>query len=49
MIQILRNMQNRRKADWILNGGIDEEWDSYLKKNGEVRAFRLPFDQAKIF
>ena len=22
----------REKADWILNGGIDEEWDSYLKK-----------------
>jgi putative aldouronate transport system substrate-binding protein len=22
----------QKKADWILNGGIDEEWDSYLKK-----------------
>ena len=32
MIQILRNMQNRRKQIGILNGGIDEEWDSYLKK-----------------
>lgn len=20
------------KASWILNGGIDEEWDGYLKK-----------------
>ncbi len=25
-------MQNRKKADWILNGGIEEEWDSYLEK-----------------
>ena len=25
-------MRNRKKADWILNGGIDKEWDSYLKK-----------------
>ena len=32
MIQILRNMQNRRKQIGYLNGGIDEEWDSYLKK-----------------
>ena len=23
---------NQKKAEWILNGGIDEEWDSYLKK-----------------
>lgn len=30
MIPILKNMQN--KADWILNGGIEEEWDSYLEK-----------------
>ena len=22
----------QKKADWILNGGIDKEWDSYLKK-----------------
>ncbi|NRT73226.1 extracellular solute-binding protein [Clostridium beijerinckii] len=22
----------RKKAEWILNGGIDEEWDSYLKE-----------------
>ena len=25
-------MRNKKKADWILNGGIDKEWDSYLKK-----------------
>ena len=24
--------ENQKKADWILNGGIDKEWDSYLKK-----------------
>ncbi len=23
---------NQKKAEWILNGGIDKEWDSYLKK-----------------
>ena len=22
----------QKKADWILNGGIEKEWDSYLKK-----------------
>lgn len=22
----------RKKAEWILNGGIDEEWDAYLKE-----------------
>ena len=32
MIQILRKYAEQKKADWILNGGIDEEWDSYLKK-----------------
>ena len=21
----------QKKADWILNGGIEKEWDSYLK------------------
>ena len=45
----IKKYAEQKKADWILNGGIDEEWDSYLKKNGEVRAFRLPFNQAKIF
>lgn len=25
-------MRSRKKADWILNGNIEEEWDSYLKK-----------------
>ena len=24
--------RNRKKADWILNGGIEKEWDSYLEK-----------------
>jgi len=32
MIRISRNMRNRKNADWILNGGIEEEWDSYLDK-----------------
>lgn len=22
----------RKRAEWILNGGIDAEWDSYLKE-----------------
>ena len=22
----------QKKADWILNGGIEKEWDSYLEK-----------------
>ena len=45
----IKKYAEQKKADWILNGGIDEEWDSYLKKTGEVQAFRLPFNQAKIF
>lgn len=31
MIPILK-ICGAEKADWILNGGIDKEWDSYLKK-----------------
>ena len=25
-------MPKQKKADWILNGGIEKEWDSYLEK-----------------
>ena len=28
----IKKYAEQKKADWILNGGIDEEWDSYLKK-----------------
>lgn len=27
---------NQKKADWILNGGVEKEWDSYLKKVEEL-------------
>ena len=28
----IKKYAEQKKADWILNGGIDKEWDSYLKK-----------------
>ena len=28
----IRKYVEQKKADWILNGGIEEEWDSYLQK-----------------
>ena len=28
----IKKYAEQKKADWILNGGIDEEWDSYLQK-----------------
>lgn len=28
----IKQFAEQKKAEWILNGGIDEEWDSYLKK-----------------
>ncbi len=28
----IQKYAEQKKADWILNGGIEEEWDSYLKK-----------------
>ena len=31
-VSLLCDQAEQKKADWILNGGIDEEWDSYLKK-----------------
>lgn len=31
----IRKYAEQKKADWILNGGIEEEWDSYLEKMEE--------------
>ena len=28
----IKKYAEQKKADWILNGGIEKEWDSYLKK-----------------
>ena len=28
----IKKYAEQKKADWILNGGIEEEWDSYLEK-----------------
>ncbi|MGL6201641.1 MAG: ABC transporter substrate-binding protein [Lachnospiraceae bacterium] len=28
----IKSYVEQKKADWILNGGIEEEWDSYLEK-----------------
>ena len=28
----IKKYAEQKKADWILNGGIEEEWDDYLKK-----------------
>ena len=32
VMDLIMKTAEQKKADWILNGGIDEEWDSYLKK-----------------
>ena len=28
----IKKYAEQKKADWILNGGIEKEWDSYLDK-----------------
>lgn len=28
----IKKYAEQKKADWILNGGIEEEWDDYLRK-----------------
>lgn len=28
----IKKYAEQKKADWILHGGIEKEWDSYLKK-----------------
>lgn len=28
----IKKYAEQKKADWILNGGIEKEWDSYLEK-----------------
>ena len=28
----IKKYAEQKKADWILNGGIEKEWDFYLKK-----------------
>ena len=28
----IKKYVEQKKADWILNGGIEEEWEGYLKK-----------------
>lgn len=35
----VKTYAERKKAEWILNGGIDEEWDSYLQ---EIDKLGLP-------
>ena len=32
----IKQYAEQKKADWILNGGVDEEWDSYLQKLNEL-------------
>lgn len=32
----IKQYAEQKKADWILNGGIDKEWDEYLKKLNEL-------------
>ena len=31
----IRKYAEQKKADWILNGGIEEEWEDYLQKMEE--------------
>ena len=35
----IKKYAEQMKARWILNGGIDEEWDAYLDK---MEAYGLP-------
>ena len=28
----VKSFAERKKAEWVLNGGIDEEWDAYLEE-----------------
>ena len=28
----VRQYTDRKRAEWVLNGGIDEEWNSYLEE-----------------
>lgn len=32
----IKQYAEQKKADWILNGGVDEEWDAYLQKLDEL-------------
>lgn len=32
----IKQYAEQKKADWILNGGVDKEWDSYLKKLNDL-------------
>ena len=45
----IKKYAEQKKADWILNGGIEEEWDEYLQKMEDLRPVRIPPDQAEIF
>ena len=48
----IKKYAEQKKADWILNGGIEEEWDEYLQKMedyGLLRPVRISPDQAEIF
>lgn len=32
----LKQYAEQKRADWIMNGGIDEQWDEYMKKMDEL-------------
>jgi putative aldouronate transport system substrate-binding protein len=32
----IKQYAEQKKAEWILNGGVEEEWDSYLKKMDDL-------------
>lgn len=32
----IKQYAEQKKADWILNGGVDEQWDEYLKKLNDL-------------
>ncbi len=45
----IKKYAEQKKADWILNGCIDKEWDSYLKKLIKKWFTGLSEDKAEIF
>ena len=45
----IRKYAEQKKADWILNGGIEKEWDSYLKKMEQYGLLAECLLPARIF
>ena len=47
----IRGYTDRKRAEWILNGGIEEEWNAYLEKQEyqDLLAFYAPYLEKKNY